>query len=93
MQTCAGAEVPTDNSKAQKSSAAKGKPAARILTGKEKAQAIIDAALAEVKQDFSRKANSSSGERSAIYVLPCNAADMGIKSKQHLRPVGCIAPA
>jgi hypothetical protein len=33
-------------------------PATPALTGKEKAQAIIDAAFAEVKQDMARKANA-----------------------------------
>lgn len=33
-------------------------PANPALTGKERAQAIIDAAFAEVKQDMARKANA-----------------------------------
>lgn len=64
-QTCsrmfAIAGMPNDSSRGQKSSAAKGKTAAPALTGKEKAQAIIAAALAEVKQDLTRKANNNSG--------------------------------
>ncbi len=35
-----------------------GPPAAPALTGKERAQAIIDAAFAEVRQDMARKANA-----------------------------------
>jgi hypothetical protein len=43
-----------------KGKAGKGKalPPTPALTGKERAQAIIDAAFAEVKQDMARKANA-----------------------------------
>lgn len=44
--------------KAGKANGAAGPPAAPALTGKEKAQAIIDAAFAEVKQDMARKSNA-----------------------------------
>ena len=52
------AEVPSQGAK--KGGAGKGgKSGAPVLTGKEKAQAIIAQALAEVRQDLTRKANNT----------------------------------
>ena len=58
------ADVTSDSRTGQKAGANKGKAAPTVpaLSGKEKAQAIIAAALAEVKQDLSRKANNNAGE-------------------------------
>ena len=63
-----GAEIPRQEGeegnagkgkgKSGKANGTKASPAAPALTGKEKAQAIIDAAFAEVKQDMARKANT-----------------------------------
>ena len=62
--------MPSDNGRDQKGGAAKGKTAAPVLTGKEKAQAIIAAALAEVRQDLTRKANNA-GKGSSPSVIHC----------------------
>ena len=65
VMVCVCAEIPgqgkDDNvskGKPGKAGAANSPPAAPVLTGKQRAQAIIDAAFAEVKQDMARKANA-----------------------------------
>lgn len=61
--------MPNDSGREQKGGAAKGKTAAPVLTGKEKAQAIIAAALAEVRQDLTRKANNAGKGRGCTIVF------------------------